>query len=108
MSEKDKKSVLDKAAQAYLDNTVVGLVIKETQDFVKSGKAAIAGEAIVNAVKDLNYNLVYAGAKANEAIGLGSANDLSIKMCDAAQDSILPAPILNCQAVKDIVAKRGK
>jgi hypothetical protein len=119
MSEKDKKSALDTAVEVVAFGAL-GYAAKES-DFVKSGKAAIAGEAIVDAVKnlpktlgtassDVLYALGTAEAKINEAIGVGALNDLTLKSCGVVEDvpvlKQLSAPI--CQATKDVVAKRGK
>jgi hypothetical protein len=103
MSEKENKSALDKAAEAYLDYSIAGKAYKATKELVDSGKA----KSVVGVV---GYGVGYADAKINEALGLGVLNDIQVKKCDDFSDTpiigTLSAP--GCQAARDVVAKRGK
>ena len=121
ISEKEKDfGEKFKDATVAVTNTMPGVIaykaIAET-DFIKSGKAAIVGEAIVNSVKNLPNTIASAGkavaaapanalnnlfhqdapvvayaaakvaAEVNEAVRAQHKNDLMVSECDKAQDA---------------------
>lgn len=126
---KDDKSALDKAAQAYLDNSVVGVLAqgvakgvqearKNVQEFVDSGKAQEAAKKTLEmAVGSIAYPTVYATqyvvSTINENLEAGKArNDKLVADCSkdhSLTEILTTAPLPSvCSAVKDVVAKRGK